>query len=83
MWGNSLFTLAPLPANYLKTPLELTEKIKTDGVETEVPVCSIIISGPDAFNFEADVQGMQRVYRQSGGEEYEMVWRKGKSNQIR
>jgi hypothetical protein len=74
VWGNSLFTLEPLPQKFLKTPVELSEKVKDE--ETPKVLCSIIISGPDAFDFESNVQGMQRAYRKAEGQEYEMVWRK-------
>ena len=70
VWGNSIFSLVPVPAQYIKQAIEL----EFNGVKR-----SIIISGPESFNFEANVQGMQRVFRQSEGKEYELTWRKGKS----
>eukprot|EP00029_Vermamoeba_vermiformis_P005152 TRINITY_DN1712_c0_g1_i1.p1 TRINITY_DN1712_c0_g1~~TRINITY_DN1712_c0_g1_i1.p1 ORF type:complete len:808 (-),score=167.64 TRINITY_DN1712_c0_g1_i1:34-2457(-) len=69
VWGNSLFSLVQIPQNYLKAPLAVSEN------GSEVTMCSVIISGPDTFNFQANVQGMQRIYRQSGEQQYEMTWR--------
>lgn len=72
IWGNSLFMLQELPAQFLKQSLAISEK-----GQTEI-LCQVIISGPDAFSLEADVQGMQRMYRRgTEGQEYEMVTRKG------